>query len=79
MSYSNELTIKRLRDSGANNDLLQQLEQVDAEIDVILRSGGTSQDVRETQQLFDDLSAAAVGAAVQPVPSGHTGAGHQTQ
>lgn len=76
MSYSNELTIQRLRDSGADTDLLLQLEKVDAEIDRILRSGGTSQDVREAQQRFDDLSAAAPGSSVAPE---RTGPGRQTQ
>ncbi|MDF9278856.1 hypothetical protein P4U43_13780 [Arthrobacter sp. EH-1B-1] len=55
MSYSNERTIQALRSDGTGEQLLAQLEFLDMEIDTILRSGGTSQDVRPAQERFDNL------------------------
>lgn len=55
MSFSNELTITQLKADGADKGLLVQLQDADEEIDRILRSGGTSRDVRETQERFNDL------------------------
>ncbi|MHA7275763.1 hypothetical protein ACX80O_04430 [Arthrobacter sp. Hz1] len=55
MSFSNELTISQMSEDGADESLLSQLREADAEIDRILRSGGTSQDVRETQRRFNGL------------------------
>jgi len=55
VSYSNERTLDTLRSEGAEQELLDDLESLDRDIDTILRSGGTSHDVRPTQQRFNDL------------------------
>lgn len=59
MSYSNERIIVQLRQDGTDEEPVRALEALDREIDAILRAGGTSQDVRTTQQRFNDLLAGA--------------------
>ena len=57
MSYSNERVVAKLRLEGVEEEPIRALEEIDQEIDAILRAGGTSQDVRATQRRFNELLA----------------------
>lgn len=57
MSYSNERMIAKLRLDVIDEEPIRALEELDREIDVILRTGGTSLDVRPTQRRFNEVLA----------------------
>lgn len=55
MSFSNERIIAELRRSGAEEELVSELEDLDQQIDAILREGGASRDACPAQLRFNEL------------------------